>query len=147
MADNMTEAQRRRTMSHIRSKNTKPEMMVRRYLFRHGFRYRLHVGTLPGCPDVVLSKHRLVIFVHGCFWHHHPGCRYAREPHSNQAYWLPKLKATEDRDTIHIRVLRNLGWRVIVVWECELKQDPETCCRRLLDEVVNGYEPFVNCRN
>ena len=115
--------------------------MVRQYLFRHGVRYRLHVRTLPGRPDVVLSKYHTVILVHGCFWHQHVGCRYAREPLSNRAYWLSKLQATTDRDAVQSLALQQLGWKTLVVWECELKRDPSARCQKLLNEIFHGSEP------
>lgn len=116
-------------------------MIVRRYLHQHGFRYRVHVASLPGRPDVVLAKHRVVVFVHGCFWHRHEGCSYARDPKSNQAYWIPKLQATVTRDRLQVSQLRALGWTVILVWECDLKKDPEFRCGKLIDE-VRSYSKF-----
>src|SRR3569832_2346428 len=113
---------RSRMMSGIRGKDTKPERFVRSALHRKGLRFRLH-GKLPGRPDVVFPKHRTVIFVHGCFWHRHHGCRYATTPSSNAAFWSEKFSANKRRDTRVSRQLRRLGWRVYVVWSCELTED------------------------
>lgn len=110
-------------MSRVRNKDTKPEMLVRRLVHRLGFRYRLHRRDLPGCPDLVFSKRRKVVFIHGCFWHRHPdpNCRLARLPKSKLDFWIPKLEANRARDIRNQRALRELGWRCLVVWECELK--------------------------
>jgi|TARA_B100001971_G_C17878675_1_gene376939 DNA mismatch endonuclease (patch repair protein) len=108
-------------MSAIRSKNTKPEAVVRSLLFALGYRYRLHRKDLPGKPDIVLKKHNTIIFVHGCFWHHHKNCRRANWPKSNQEYWLPKIQRNIERDKIHIRKLKKEGWEVLVIWECQIK--------------------------
>ena len=108
-------------MSHIRSKNTKPEEMVRKYLFSKGFRYHKNVRILPGCPDIVLPKYKTVIFVNGCFWHKHDCPRFVW-PSSNQEYWIPKITSNVERDKRNYSMLRNEGWTVIIVWECELKK-------------------------
>ena len=108
-------------MSHIRSKNTKPEEMVRKYLFSKGFRYHKNVRKLPGCPDIVLPKYKTVIFVNGCFWHKHDCPRFVW-PSSNQEYWIPKITSNVERDERNYSMLRNEGWTVIIVWECELKK-------------------------
>ncbi len=121
MADSITSEQRSWNMSQIRSRDTTPEMIVRSILHRSGFRFRLHRKGLPGKPDIVLRKHRAVIFVHGCFWHRHSGCKRCSTPKTNPAYWIPKLQRNADRDIKHIADLKKLGWRVRVVWECELK--------------------------
>lgn len=101
--------------------DTKPEVLVRSVAHRLGFRFRKNVRTLPGKPDLVLKKHRSVIFVHGCFWHRHEGCRRSNLPKSNQQYWRPKLERNVARDIEHVRELEALGWRVLVIWECEAK--------------------------
>lgn len=108
-------------MSHIRSKNSKPEEIVRKYLFSQGFRYRKNVKKLPGCPDIVLPKYRTVIFVNGCFWHKHDCSRFVW-PSSNQDYWRPKILRNVERDQKNVEELKALGWNVITVWECELKR-------------------------
>ena len=110
-------------MAGIQGKNTKPELVVRRYLHRKGLRFRLHERKLPGRPDLVLSRYRTVVEVNGCFWHQHPGCRYAYMPASNQGFWKEKLAGNRLRDLRNWRALRRLGWRVIVVWECETASD------------------------
>ena len=120
MADNHTKEVRSRNMSHIRSKNTKPEEKVRKYLFSKGFRYRKNVRCLPGCPDIVLPKYRTVIFVNGCFWHRHNCPRFAW-PSSNEEYWIPKIERNVERDQHNSQLLTALGWNVLVVWECQLK--------------------------
>ena len=108
-------------MSHIRSTNSKPEEIVRKYLFSKGFRYRKNVKKLPGCPDIVLPKYQTVIFVNGCFWHKHDCPRFVW-PSSSQDYWRPKILRNVERDQLSRQELEALGWRVIVVWECELKK-------------------------
>lgn len=121
MADNHSKEVRSKNMSHIRSTNSKPEEIVRKYLFSKGFRYRKNVKTLPGCPDIVFQKYRTVIFVNGCFWHKHDCPRFVW-PSSNQEYWIPKIQRNVARDTVNMQKLTGLGWNVIVVWECELKK-------------------------
>jgi DNA mismatch endonuclease (patch repair protein) len=110
-------------MSCIKNKNTKPEKIVRNFLFSKGLRYRKNDRRYPGHPDVVLPKYKTVVFVHGCFWHLHENCRYARLPKSNIDYWSKKLTKNKERDAREQAELRNMGWKVIVVWECELKKD------------------------
>lgn len=121
-----TKETRSYNMSRIRNKNTKPEELVRKYLFSRGLRYRKNVNKLPGCPDIVLPKYKTVIFVNGCFWHVHEGCRYFKWPENNKEFWENKLLGNKRRDTIKIQELIKLGWRVIVVWECELKKKNQT---------------------
>lgn len=120
MADWLTPEQRRRVMQAIKSKDTKPEMTVRRLVHRMGYRYRLHKKGLPGRPDLVFGGRKKIIFVHGCFWHAH-NCKYGRPPKSRQDYWLPKLKRNKERDAENRAALRELGWRVMTIWECEIK--------------------------
>lgn len=121
MADNHTKEIRSMNMSHIRSTNSKPEEIVRKYLFSKWFRYRKNVKKLPGCPDIVLPKYQTVIFVNGCFWHKHDCPRFVW-PSSNQDYWRPKILRNVERDQLSRQELEALGWKVIVVWECELKK-------------------------
>jgi DNA mismatch endonuclease (patch repair protein) len=121
MTDIVDQATRSRMMSSIKGKNTKPEMTVRRLLHAAGFRYRLHRKDLPGKPDLVLPKYNLVIFVHGCFWHQHQGCHYAYTPASNSEKWKVKLEGNRQRDLIQQQQLLDMGWRVLVIWECGLK--------------------------
>ena len=108
-------------MSHIRSKNSKPEELVRKYLFSKGFRCRKNVKTLPGCPDIVLPKYKTVIFVNGCFWHKHDCPRFVW-PSTNEEYWRPKIMGNVERDKRNLAELQQLGWTVLTVWECELKK-------------------------
>lgn len=122
MADNHTPEQRRRNMSRIRGKDTKPEEAVRKYLFSRGLRYRKNVRHLPGCPDIVLTKYKAAVFVNGCFWHHHD-CDRFKWPSSNQAYWIPKINGNVERDKWNRQLLSALGWKVIVIWECQLKKE------------------------
>ncbi len=119
MPDIVDAATRSRMMSGIRGKDTQPEMTVRRFLHRHGFRFRLHDRRLPGRPDVVLPRYRTALFVHGCFWHQHPGCRFATTPDTNAAFWQHKLTGNQMRDARQREALEVLGWRVITVWECQ----------------------------
>ncbi|MBZ0261836.1 MAG: very short patch repair endonuclease [Hyphomicrobiales bacterium] len=109
-------------MRHVRSKNTTPEVAVRSLLHRLGYRFRLHRRDLPGNPDIVLPKHRVVVFVHGCFWHRHENCKRASLPASNLEYWLAKFERTILRDKENQRKLKRLGWKVVVVWECEIRR-------------------------
>lgn len=108
-------------MSHIRSTNSRPEEIVRKFLFSKGLRYRKNVQKLPGCPDIVLPKYCTIIFVNGCFWHKHD-CKRFVWPSSNQDYWRPKILKNVERDNVNARLLQNAGWRVITIWECELKK-------------------------
>lgn len=117
--DNLTTVQRRHCMSRIKSKDTKPEMIVRRLIHSLGFRYRLHSKNLPGSPDLVFSKRRKVIFVHGCFWHQHKKCSRSGMPRSKESYWWPKLLKNMERDGKSIEALHILGWKVLVIWECQ----------------------------
>jgi len=112
---------RSRMMASIRGANTGPERLVRSLLHAAGFRFRLHLSGLPGRPDIVLPKHNLAVFVHGCFWHRHAGCRFAYRPESNAAFWNAKLNANRFRDRRNLRALRKLGWRTLVVWECHIR--------------------------
>jgi len=122
MADVHTPEQRSYNMSQIRSKNTKSEEIVRKFLFSQGFRYRKNDTRLPGKPDLVLPKYKTVIFVNGCFWHGHEGCRYFVWPKKNEAFWKEKIAGNISRDQRNHRLLAEQGWRVIDVWECELKK-------------------------
>ncbi len=138
MADNHSKETRSINMSHIRSKNTKPEEMVRKYLFAKGFRYRKNVKKLPGSPDIVLPKYKTVIFVNGCFWHKHDCPRFIW-PSSNQEYWIPKIQTNVDRDKRNYAMLRDNGWHVILVWECELKRPvAENRLLKLVNEIKEG---------
>lgn len=135
--DVVDSATRSRMMAGIRSKDTKPEMTVRRFLHAKGFRYRLHTRDLPGSPDLVLPKYRVAIFVHGCFWHRHLGCRYTTTPASNIEKWNEKFRANTERDMRKEAALEASGWRVIVVWECELRRTAQERLERLSGEIVS----------
>ena len=136
MADNHSVEQRHINMSHIRSSNTKPELVLRRALWQNGFRYRVNDTRLPGKPDIVLPKYRTVIFVHGCFWHGHDGCSQYAIPKSNTDFWVAKVARNKERDQETWRQLEAKGWSVIIVWECELKK------ARFLD-TVNRVEAEI----
>ena len=120
--DDLTKEQRHKNMSHIRSINSKPEEKVRKFLFSQGLRYRKNVRTLPGCPDIVLPKYKTVVFINGCFWHKHDCSRF-KWPKTNQEYWIPKINKNVERDLKAYHDLKELGWRVFVVWECSLKKN------------------------
>jgi DNA mismatch endonuclease (patch repair protein) len=130
---------RSRIMRSIRKTDTKPELIVRRALHARGFRFRLHRRDLPGSPDVVLPRHRKAIFVHGCFWHQHPGCRHATRPRSRQDYWGPKLDRNVARDAHAREALAGLGWDVLTLWECDVL-NPETL-RAALDAFLPARPP------
>ncbi|MBD8147456.1 DNA mismatch endonuclease Vsr [Pseudomonas fluorescens] len=120
-ADIVTPEQRSWNMSKIKGKDTKPEMIVRSMCHELGLRYRLHRKDLPGTPDLVFRKYRLCLFVHGCFWHRHPGCKYAYTPKSRLDFWLPKLAKNVERDARTQRALEEAGWRAAIIWECQTK--------------------------
>ena len=130
MADTLTPEQRTLTMRRVRGRNTKPELIVRSVLHRMGYRFSLKSKDLPGKPDIVLPKRNAVVFVHGCFWHRHPRCRRASIPQTNQEYWLAKFQKNVKRDKAAQHRLRQLGWTVIVVWECEIAKDPARLAAR-----------------
>lgn len=121
-ADIFTSEQRSKVMSKIKSKNTKPELMVRSVCHRLGLRFRLHRSDLPGKPDLVFPKYNLCLFVHGCFWHQHPGCKYAYRPKSRPEFWIPKLQKNVIRDADARAELEAIGWKVAVIWECRTKK-------------------------
>ena len=125
MTDTLTKEKRSWNMSRITGKNTKPEILLRSLLHREGFRFRLHDKRLPGKPDIVLPRHRTVVFVNGCFWHRHENCKYAYTPKSRQKFWSKRFEETVKRDKKKKEMLTKMGWQVIVVWECELKKQPE----------------------
>jgi len=130
MIDRLSRERRSWNMSRIRGRHTAPEKLVRSALHRSGYRFRLHSKQLPGRPDVVLPKYRTVVFVHGCFWHRHEGCRYAYTPKSRVAFWSAKFEGNVERDRRNVRALRKLGWKVVTVWECEADR-PEKWLSRL----------------
>jgi DNA mismatch endonuclease, patch repair protein len=121
MADVHDKETRSYNMSRIKGKDTKPEMVVRKFLHANGFRYRLHVKNLPGKPDIVLPKYKIVIFIHGCFWHKHEGCKYFVVPKTRTEWWINKINGNVENDKKTFTALQNLGWKVIEIWECTLK--------------------------
>lgn len=121
MADNVSKAIRSQIMARVKDKNTKPELLLRKAIFKQGFRYRLHVKTLPGKPDIVLARYRAVIFINGCFWHWH-GCPRSRLPADNREYWRTKIARNCNRDVENYKRLQDAGWRILIIWECALKK-------------------------
>lgn len=139
--DNRSQEERSRNMSRISSKNTKPEETVRKYLFSQGFRYRKNVSTLPGKPDIVLQKYKTVVFVNGCFWHAHKGCKWFVPPKSNSEFWQKKFDYNVERDERNYQKLRDLGWRVIIIWECEIRHgDALIALKKLTSEILGEKE-------
>lgn len=145
MADVMTPEQRSRCMAAIRGKDTKPEMIVRKYLFSRGLRYRVNDRRLPGSPDIVLKKYKTAVFIDGCFWHGHEGCKYYRLPKTNVDFWRHKIAMNIARDHANGVDLRHAGWKVIRVWECDIrtKAKREATLERLYQEIV-GIEHKTN---
>lgn len=138
MADNHSKEVRSMNMSHIRSTNSKPEEKVRKYLFARGLRYRKNDRRLPGCPDLVFPKYKTVVFVNGCFWHHHDCGRFVW-PTSNEEYWHKKITRNVERDEQNIKQLKSQGWNVITIWECQLKRAvAEDNLKKLYDDIVNN---------
>ncbi|MEL7221266.1 MAG: DNA mismatch endonuclease Vsr [Bacteroidota bacterium] len=136
MADVHDVKTRSYNMSQIRGKDTKPEILVRKLLFNHGFRYKLHDKTLPGKPDLVLPKYKTVLLINGCFWHGHEGCQYFVIPKTRTEWWRQKINNTKIKDDQNIKNLKNLGWKVKAVWECELKPNKrEATLSSLLKEI------------
>ena len=123
MADIVSPEKRSQMMSGIRSKNTKPEITVRRWLHKNGYRFRLHRKDLPGKPDVVLPKYKTVIFVHGCFWHRHNGCKYCITPKTRTDWWLNKFEGNIQRDSLVLAAYRDIGWNPLIIWECQIKDN------------------------
>lgn len=135
--DNRTSIQRSKNMANIPSSNTKPEITVGKYLFANGFRYRKNVKNMPGKPDFVLRKYRSVIFINGCFWHGHEGCKYFVMAKSNTEFWQDKINYNKKRDKENICKLQELGWKVIIVWECELRHgDKDKRLQQLTKEII-----------
>ncbi len=152
MADRISQEARSRNMAAIRGKDTKPEMAVRKSLHRKGFRYRLHVKDLPGKPDIVLPKYRTVVFIHGCFWHRHKGCKNAVMPKTNTVFWQKKLNGNVERDQKNQKMLQRMGWRIIVVWECAVKGNNARETELIVDRIVkwlpgNGKRLVISGRN
>jgi DNA mismatch endonuclease (patch repair protein) len=148
MADHLTKKHRSWNMSRIRSKHSKPEVIIRSLLHRAGYRFRLNNKKLPGCPDIVLSKYKTVIFVNGCFWHRHENCSRSTTPNTNKEYWIPKFNKNILRDIKVKNDLEKLGWSVFIVWECEVIKDPIVVFDRILRknnmEKTNCYSLDIN---
>ncbi len=139
---------RSEVMSKIRSKDTKPEIALRKALFARGFRYRVNDRKLPGKPDIVLPKYKTVIFLHGCFWHRHDGCKYAYTPKTNTEFWVDKITSNAERDKINLQKLTALGWSVITVWECEIRHTYKHDITPLIDRIsiLLLENKFHNCK-
>lgn len=135
MIDIVDSKVRSRMMANIKSKNTKPELLVRKFLHAHGFRYKLHDRTLPGNPDIVLPKYKTVIFIHGCFWHRHSACVLAYNPKSNVEVWQRKFESNVKRDMAAQIQLSNAGWKILIIWECELRRDAEYHLEKLSKDI------------
>ena len=138
MTDTLTIAERSRLMAKIKGKNTAPERAVRSLLHRAGYRFRIHVRGLPGTPDIVLPRHRAIIFVHGCFWHRHANCKIATTPQSHRKFWADKFARNVANDRKHRRRLRRLGWKVVIVWSCQLKHSD-----RVLAKIEKVLKPRI----
>lgn len=146
MSDVMNPEQRSRCMSHIKSQNTKPEIIVRKELFKRGFRFRINVTKLPGHPDIVLTKYKTVIFVNGCFWHGHEGCKYFVLPKSNIDFWKSKIERNQKRDIEVQQELAKMGWHCITIWECQLKPNIKDKTLESLDYTLNHIYLTDRCR-
>lgn len=144
MADVHNKEIRSKNMAAIKGKNTKPEMLVRRFLHANGFRYKLHDKSLPGKPDIVLPKYKTVIFVHGCFWHGHEGCKYYVVPKTRTDWWLNKINGNIANDEKAIRALKKEGWRIIVIFECTLKSIEKDF---LLNKIFKRLKKFYDFKN
>lgn len=135
MADHLTPEKRSWNMAQIKGKDTAVEVKVRKYLFGQGFRYRKNVNNLPGKPDIVLPKYKAVVFIHGCFWHRHAGCRRATMPKSRTDYWQAKFNKNIQNDIMHKKMLVDAGWKVLTVWECEVNKHFEETMERLIRQI------------
>ena len=138
MADRLSREKRSWNMSHIRNKDTEIEVKVRKYLFSKGFRYRKNDSRLPGKPDVVLPRYKTVIFVHGCYWHRHPGCKNCTTPSTNTAFWLEKFDKNIKNDAKHKAELEKAGWKVVVLWECEIENDFENTMEKVTEQLMKA---------
>lgn len=139
MADTVSKQKRSEIMSHVTGKETKPEILVRKYLFARGLRYRKNVKQLPGTPDIVFPKYKTAVFVNGCFWHGHKGCKYSHLPSTNLEYWEKKIADNLERDERKTRKLEKLGYRVLIVWQCQLKPNIK------IETLETLYHNIVNC--
>ena len=143
MADILSPEKRSWNMSRIKGKDTSIETKVRKYLFSQGFRYRKNVKSLPGKPDIVLAKYHAVVFVHGCFWHRHPGCKKAYTPKTRVEFWQGKFEKNVMNDTKHSKELNDAGWRVFIVWECEVKSNFEYTMQNLIEHLKGYYDKKI----
>lgn len=139
MADTVSPKRRKEIMSHIKSQNTSIELLVRKQLFAQGYRYRVNYKKLPGKPDIVFTKKKLAIFIHGCFWHGHDiGCHYSHIPQSRTEYWIPKINRTKQRDCEHLQDLSAKGWKTLVIWECEIYNYFDKTMNRIIRFIENS---------
>lgn len=139
----LTTAQRSRMMAAIHGKDTWPEQILRKTLFAKRFRYRLHIKNLPGTPDLVFRRYNAVVFVHGCFWHRHEGCRYTTIPQRNAKFWQDKFQGNVERDRRDVAKLQSMGWRVAIVWECALKESIEETCGVTAEWLIGNKRTLV----
>ena len=144
MADTLSQEDRSKLMSKIRSKNTKIEIKVRKYLFANGFRFRVNDKRYPGHPDVVLPKYKTIIFINGCFWHGHQNCQIAHIPKSNSEFWITKIKRNTDNDEKHTSFLESHGWHVITLWECQIQKDFDNTMVMLIKSLYEMNPPSHN---
>lgn len=144
MTDTLTKEKRSYLMSRVKGKDTKPEMIVRKYLHSHGLRYRLHVKLLPGSPDIVLKKYKTIIFINGCFWHGHENCPYSRLPKTRAEWWRIKISNNIKRDQEKHSQLHKLGWNIMTIWSCQLKPSNR---KKTLEEIVLLLQKTFLCQN
>ena len=137
--DHISKGQRSALMSRVKNRNTTPEKWVRSWLHRNGYGFRIHRNDLPGCPDIVLSKYKTVIFVHGCFWHQHKDCKRSTVPQTNTEFWATKLQKNMTRDLENSQKLKNLGWKVLIVWQCKIK-DLEWLHEKICNNGDSAYD-------
>lgn len=147
MSEKISKKQRSNNMRAIKSKDTSIELKVRKYLWHHGFRYRKNVNGLPGTPDIVIDKYRTVIFINGCFWHHHYNCKYATIPKSRQDYWIKKINRNVENDIKNTKLLMQMDYKAITVWECEIKDAFEDCMKYLMEEIIDQEIDDVDTYN
>ncbi len=141
MADKLTREKRSWNMSRIRGKDTEIEVKVRKYLFSQGFRFRKNVADMPGKPDIVLPKYKTVIFIHGCYWHRHAGCKNCTTPSTNREFWLDKFEKNIKNDSKHQQDLETAGWKVLILWECEIENDFDHLMSNLVAELRHTAQP------
>ncbi len=141
MADKLTREKRSWNMSRIRGKDTEIEVKVRKYLFSQGFRFRKNVADMPGKPDIVLPKYKTVIFIHGCYWHRHAGCKNCTTPSTNREFWLDKFEKNIKNDSKHQQELETAGWKVLILWECEIEEDFDHLMGNLAAELRHTTQP------